>query len=240
MKPREDHVGVASAQVRAKPVHYGWLLIAPPGWAAGSSSRRWQRRFFILYDIGTLSWALDDNDGTEPAGKIDLNKPHLVEKAEKETQINNTILIKSEDSAVTKVYVRSDSSEEFIFWYKSLLKMIADTKEKEKEIKRRNKMLTTAEIRANRRRHHTVSVTGTNPEVEAARRINSQLAREKRSQTIIPQSAATRRERPNSLATTGSIPVVQSSAPPTPTGMFLMVLLSGFEISILDRIFRKK
>ena len=50
-------------------------------------------------------------------------------------------VIKSEDSAVTKVYVRSDSSEELIFWYKSLLKMIADTKEKEKEIKRRNKML---------------------------------------------------------------------------------------------------
>ena len=91
MKPREDHVGIASAQVRAKPVHYGWLLIAPPGWVAGSSSRRWQRRFFILYDIGTLSWALDDNDGTEPAGKLDLNKPHIVEKAEKETQINNSI-----------------------------------------------------------------------------------------------------------------------------------------------------
>jgi len=54
-------------------------------------SRRWQRRFFILYDIGTLSWALDDNDGTEPAGKIDLNKPHTVEKAENAININNTI-----------------------------------------------------------------------------------------------------------------------------------------------------
>ena len=58
---------------------------------AGSSARRWQRRFFILYDIGTLCWALDDNAGTEPAGKLDLSKPHIVEKAEPETSISNTI-----------------------------------------------------------------------------------------------------------------------------------------------------
>ena len=35
MKPREDHVGITSATVRAKPVHYGWLLIAPMGWVQG-------------------------------------------------------------------------------------------------------------------------------------------------------------------------------------------------------------
>merc|ERR1719284_386424 len=88
---------------------------------------------------------------------------------------------------------------------------------------------------ANRRRHHTVSVTGSNPEVEAARRLNSQMTREKRSQTIVPTSAQPRRERPTSLATT--VPV-QSSAPPTPTGSGLTPglcrLLSPQALPILE------
>ena len=81
---------LASAVVRAKPVHYGWLGLAPPGWSVGAG-RRWQRRFFILFDLGTLSWALDDNASTDPAGSIDLNKPFSVEKAENMTQLPNTI-----------------------------------------------------------------------------------------------------------------------------------------------------
>ena len=43
-------------KVKARAVHYGWLLLAPPGWSpvAGSTmgSRRWQRRFFVLYELG--------------------------------------------------------------------------------------------------------------------------------------------------------------------------------------------
>ena len=50
-------------------------------------------------------------------------------------------MIRAEEDSVNKVYVRSETSEEFIFWFRSLQKMIADMKEKEKEIKRRNKML---------------------------------------------------------------------------------------------------
>ncbi|CAG5112551.1 Oidioi.mRNA.OKI2018_I69.chr2.g6754.t1.cds [Oikopleura dioica] len=205
MKPREDHVGLASAVVRAKPVHYGWLGLAPPGWSVGAG-RRWQRRFFILFDLGTLSWALDDNAGTEPAGSIDLNKPFSVEKAENLTQLPNTICITSKDDG-SQILVRSDNSEEFIFWFKSMQKMIADCEEKAKEDKRKKKML------ANRRRHHTVSVTATNSALAEAR---TSFNRERRHQTMTNSSGGlTKRERPTSLATT--IPV-QSSAPPTPTG----------------------
>ena len=50
-------------------------------------------------------------------------------------------MIRAEEDSVNKVYVRSETSEEFIFWFRSLQKMLADMKEKEKEIKRRNKML---------------------------------------------------------------------------------------------------
>lgn len=203
MKPREDHVGLASAVVRAKPVHYGWLGLAPPSWSVGAG-RRWQRRFFILFDLGTLSWALDDNAGTEPAGSIDLNKPFSVDKAERWAQIPNTICITSKDDG-SKILVRSDTSEEFVFWFKSMQKMIADCEEKVKEDRRKKKML------ANRRRHHTVSVTATNTALAEAKSLN----RERRHQTMTNSSGGIRRERPTSLATT--VPV-QSSAPPTPTG----------------------
>ena len=68
----------------ARPVHYGWLLMAPPGWTpiAGSAmgSRRWQRRFFVLYELGNLNWSLDDEAGTDPAGTLDLNKPYTITK----------------------------------------------------------------------------------------------------------------------------------------------------------------
>lgn len=209
MKPREDHVGLSSAVVRAKPVHYGWLGLAPPGWSVGAG-RRWQRRFFILFDLGTLSWALDDNAGTEPAGSIDLNKPFSVVKAENMTQLPNTICITSKDDG-SQILVRSDNSEEFIFWFKSMQKMIADCEEKAKEDRRKKKMLQNAE--ANRRRHHTVSVTATNSALAEAR---TSFNRERRHQTMTNSTGGlTKRERPTSLATT--IPV-QSSAPPTPTG----------------------
>ena len=43
-----------------------------------SGSRRWQRRFFVLYELGTLNWSLDDEAETDPAGMLDLNKPYNV------------------------------------------------------------------------------------------------------------------------------------------------------------------
>ena len=146
MKPREEHLGIEDAKVKARPVHYGWLLMAPPGWTpiAGSAmgSRRWQRRFFVLYELGTLNWSLDDEAGTDPAGVLDLNKPYAVAKADEETQLTNTICISSlNENQNEKTIIRAETREECIFWYRSLAKMIDDSKERQKQSARRNKML---------------------------------------------------------------------------------------------------
>ncbi|KAJ8793682.1 hypothetical protein J1605_003493 [Eschrichtius robustus] len=47
----------------AKPIYGGWLLLAPDGTDFDNPvhrSRKWQRRFFILYEHGLLRYALDE------------------------------------------------------------------------------------------------------------------------------------------------------------------------------------
>jgi hypothetical protein len=53
---------------------------------------------------------------------------------------NNFLGITSKDDG-SQILVRSDNSEEFIFWFKSMQKMIADCEEKAKEDRRKKKML---------------------------------------------------------------------------------------------------
>ncbi|XP_054946510.1 myosin phosphatase Rho-interacting protein isoform X2 [Physeter macrocephalus] len=53
--------GVRGAE--AKPIYGGWLLLAPDGTDFDNPvhrSRKWQRRFFILYEHGLLRYALDE------------------------------------------------------------------------------------------------------------------------------------------------------------------------------------
>ncbi|KAF7243074.1 Myosin phosphatase Rho-interacting protein [Varanus komodoensis] len=51
------------AEIKAKPIYGGWLLLAPEGTDFDNPvhrSRKWQRRFFILYEHGLLRYALDE------------------------------------------------------------------------------------------------------------------------------------------------------------------------------------
>merc|ERR1711935_151480 len=109
-----------------------------------------QRRFFVLYELGTLNWALDDEAGTDPAGALDLNKPYSITKADEETHLTNTICIQSCTHPDEKTIIRAVSREDSIFWYSSLNKMIADSKERQKQVARRNKMLVSFAISSTR------------------------------------------------------------------------------------------
>ncbi|CAB1312265.1 unnamed protein product, partial [Coregonus sp. 'balchen'] len=62
-KPRESHLLSDEDLNQAKPIYGGWLLLAPEGTNFGNPlhrSRKWQRRFFILYEHGLLRYALDE------------------------------------------------------------------------------------------------------------------------------------------------------------------------------------
>uniref|UniRef100_A0AAQ4RI98 PH domain-containing protein n=1 Tax=Gasterosteus aculeatus aculeatus TaxID=481459 RepID=A0AAQ4RI98_GASAC len=62
-KPRESHLLNDEDLNQAKPIYGGWLLLAPEGTNFDNPlhrSRKWQRRFFILYEHGVLRYALDE------------------------------------------------------------------------------------------------------------------------------------------------------------------------------------
>uniref|UniRef100_A0ACB8FJT8 Uncharacterized protein n=1 Tax=Sphaerodactylus townsendi TaxID=933632 RepID=A0ACB8FJT8_9SAUR len=58
-----EALGEAGTEIKAKPIYGGWLLLAPEGTDFDNPvhrSRKWQRRFFILYEHGLLRYALDE------------------------------------------------------------------------------------------------------------------------------------------------------------------------------------
>ncbi|TNN52843.1 Myosin phosphatase Rho-interacting protein [Liparis tanakae] len=62
-KSRELHLLTDNGMEQAKPLYGGWLCLAPEGTDFDNpmqKSRKWQRRFFILYEDGSLSFALDE------------------------------------------------------------------------------------------------------------------------------------------------------------------------------------
>ena len=91
-----------------------------------------------------------DKAGTDPAGALDLNKPYSITKADEETHLTNTICIQSCTHPDEKTIIRAESREDSIFWYSSLNKMIADSKERQKQVARRNKMLVSFAISSTR------------------------------------------------------------------------------------------
>ncbi|XP_075421968.1 myosin phosphatase Rho-interacting protein isoform X7 [Ascaphus truei] len=76
-KPRESHLLSDEDLNQAKPIYGGWLLLAPEGTDFDNPmhrSRKWQRRFFILYEHGLLRYALDEMPTTLPQGTINMNQ----------------------------------------------------------------------------------------------------------------------------------------------------------------------
>ncbi|KAJ8284203.1 hypothetical protein COCON_G00030530 [Conger conger] len=68
-KPRESHLLNDEDLNKAKPIYGGWLLLAPEGTNFDNPlhrSRKWQRRFFILYEHGLLRYALDEMAQSSP------------------------------------------------------------------------------------------------------------------------------------------------------------------------------
>ncbi|MED6283606.1 hypothetical protein CHARACLAT_010640 [Characodon lateralis] len=72
-KPRESHLLNDEDLNQAKPIYGGWLLLAPEGTNFDNPlqrSRKWQRRFFILYEHGLLRYALDEMNRRKEDGDV--------------------------------------------------------------------------------------------------------------------------------------------------------------------------
>ncbi|KAI1731588.1 PH domain-containing protein [Ditylenchus destructor] len=142
--PKSAHSknALENSQMPRKVTACGFLYVAPPNLdfsQPAHSGRRWQRRWFSLFDDGELSYALDSNPETVPQLKMDMHRCIRVCEADAITNHTHSILIafKNEQTGrneISKpsepsshpvvVYVKADSTDE-IRWWQNLLQVYA-------------------------------------------------------------------------------------------------------------------
>ncbi|KAL8592381.1 hypothetical protein ACOMHN_044317 [Nucella lapillus] len=82
-------------------------------------SRRWQRRFFRLYDDGELTFCVDDHMDTVPQGSVDMNLCTDILEAEVITSHCHSLAVVTPDKTE---YIKADSREEIQWWHDVLVK----------------------------------------------------------------------------------------------------------------------
>ncbi|WKX91492.1 hypothetical protein Q1695_009937 [Nippostrongylus brasiliensis] len=109
----------------------GFLYVAPPNLdfsLQSHSAKRWQRRWFTLFDSGELTWALDNNPDTVPQLTIDMTRCHRVCEADSITGNSHSILMafktEGDSSQPSIVYVKADTTDE-IRWWQNMLNVYA-------------------------------------------------------------------------------------------------------------------
>ncbi|XP_032900386.1 protein outspread-like isoform X2 [Amblyraja radiata] len=119
-KPREVHLLTDEDMNQAKPIYGGWLCLAPEGTDFENPmqrSRKWQRRFFVLYEHGCLRFALDESPSTLPQGTVNMNQCTDVIDAEPKTGQKNALCIVNPER---EVFIRGESKEIINGWFDQL------------------------------------------------------------------------------------------------------------------------
>ncbi|GIY46842.1 protein outspread, partial [Caerostris darwini] len=101
----------------------GYLFVAPD-WDFNVSvnrTKRWQRRWFVLYDDGELTYSLDEFPDTIPQGTIDMNKVLDVSDAESVTGNDFAISITTPDKVH---FIKGTSKEESKWWFDVFQKVL--------------------------------------------------------------------------------------------------------------------
>ncbi|KAK6730795.1 hypothetical protein RB195_007331 [Necator americanus] len=132
-KSKEQHSvdTLEKAKMNRKVTACGFLYVAPPNLdfsLQSHSAKRWQRRWFTLFDSGELTWALDNNPDTVPQLTIDMTRCHRVCEADSITGNSHSILMAfktdGDSTQPSIVYVKADTTDE-IRWWQNLLNMYA-------------------------------------------------------------------------------------------------------------------
>nr|XP_057904393.1 rootletin-like isoform X2 [Doryrhamphus excisus] len=119
-KSRELHPPSDPLVGQGKPVYGGWLCLAPEGTDFENPTqrpRKWQRRFFLLYEHGSLTFALDELPSTLPQGTVNMSLCTDILDAEPRTGQRNTLCIVT---AEQEVFVRAESKEIINGWSEQL------------------------------------------------------------------------------------------------------------------------
>ncbi|KAF7709050.1 trichohyalin isoform X3 [Silurus meridionalis] len=132
-KPRESHLLSDDDYTQANPIYGGWLLLAPEGTNFDNPlhrSRKWQRRFFLLYEHGLLRYALDEMASTLPQGTINLNVCVDVVDAESVTGQKHSLCICTPDR---EHYIRAENREVINGWQDALIVFPRTNKQNQKK-----------------------------------------------------------------------------------------------------------
>ncbi|XP_053366912.1 myosin phosphatase Rho-interacting protein isoform X2 [Clarias gariepinus] len=132
-KPRELHLLTDTDLNQAKPIYGGWLCLAPEGTDFDNPmqrSRKWQRRFFVLYEHGCLRFALDESPSTLPQGTVNMNLCTDVIDAEPKTGQKNTLCIVTPEQ---EYYIRGDNKEIINGWSEQLVVYPRTNKQNQKK-----------------------------------------------------------------------------------------------------------
>lgn len=143
-KARDSHLASDRDLTQAKPIYGGWLLLAPEGTDFENPvqrSRKWQRRFFLLYEHGLLHYALDDSPTTLPQGTINMNLSTDVTNGESKTAQKNSLCIITPEKQYS---IRAESKETINGWFETLLMYPRTNKQNQKK-KRKVEPLTLQE-----------------------------------------------------------------------------------------------
>ncbi|MXQ93253.1 hypothetical protein E5288_WYG003682 [Bos mutus] len=119
-KPEVGSAGMADPVALAKPIYGGWLLLAPDGTDFDNPvhrSRKWQRRFFILYEHGLLRYALDEMPTTLPQGTINMNQCTDVVDGEGRTGQKFSLCILTPEK---EHFIRAETKEIISGWLEML------------------------------------------------------------------------------------------------------------------------
>lgn len=166
-RSREEHLHADHDLTQANISHQGWLLMAPSDTDFTDSNhrnRKWNRRFFLLYEHGMLQWKLDESSFCGIQGGNDLNMISGIADGFKETGHRNSIKImiagkkdtsqnveeisqKSLDSTDsngkipgTTLFIKTDDREDFYEWKDVLENFLKERQEKIRHKRRKNKM----------------------------------------------------------------------------------------------------
>ncbi|XP_049632704.1 myosin phosphatase Rho-interacting protein isoform X7 [Suncus etruscus] len=132
-KPRESHLLNDEDLTQAKPIYGGWLLLAPDGTDFDNPvhrSRKWQRRFFILYEHGLLRYALDEMPTTLPQGTINMNQCTDVVDGEGRTGQKFSLCILTPEK---EHFIRAETKEIISGWLEMLVVYPRTNKQNQKK-----------------------------------------------------------------------------------------------------------
>ncbi|XP_017271676.1 myosin phosphatase Rho-interacting protein isoform X4 [Kryptolebias marmoratus] len=132
-KPRELHLLTDQDLTQAKPIYAGWLCLAPEGTDFDNPmqrSRKWQRRFFVLYEHGCLRFALDESPSTLPQGTVNMNICTDVIDAEPKTGQKNSLCIITPEQ---EYFIRGENKEIINGWSEQLVVYPRTNKQNQKK-----------------------------------------------------------------------------------------------------------